>query len=203
MVQGVVHTFENIPLTGVEVYVKSTKKSVLTDSVGHFIVNCYADDKLKIKAKGFYDQHVKIPKNTKVVAVNLKIKPGDRHRKYAIGYGYVSEEDLTSAITGIDTDNTSYSNYSNIYDLIRDRVAGAQVSNGEIILRGNNSFNSSSAALIVVDGVIVDSEYLNTLSPVQIKSIDAIKDGTSAIYGSRGANGVILIETKKGGDEIK
>jgi TonB-dependent SusC/RagA subfamily outer membrane receptor len=82
-------------------------------------------------------------------------------------------------------------------------VAGAQVTNGEIILRGDNSFRSSSAALIVVDGVIVDYDFLNTLSPVQVKSIDAIKDGTSAIYGSRGANGVILIETKKGGDEIR
>jgi TonB-dependent SusC/RagA subfamily outer membrane receptor len=202
-VQGLVHTFENIPLIGAEVKVKSTKKSFFTDSVGHFIVRCYAEDKLIIKARGFYEQRAKISPNTKVVAVNLRIKPGDRQRKYAVGYGYVSEEDLTSAVSGIDTDDASYANYSNIYDLIRDRVAGAQVTNGEIILRGDNSFRGSSAALIVVDGVIVDYDFLNTLSPVQIKSIDAIKDGTSAIYGSRGANGVILIETKKGGDEIR
>lgn len=55
----------------------------------------------------------------------------------------------------------------------------------------------------MVDDVIVDVEFLNTLSPIQVKSISVIKDGTSAVYGSRGANGVILIETRKGGDEIK
>ena len=93
--------------------------------------------------------------------------------------------------------------YSDIYDLIRDQVAGAQIKNGEIIIRGDRSFQGSSAALIVVDGVIWDSEALRTLSPIQVKSIDAIKDGSAAVYGSRGANGVILIETIKGGEEIK
>ncbi|MBT6765191.1 MAG: TonB-dependent receptor plug domain-containing protein, partial [Prolixibacteraceae bacterium] len=62
------------------------------------------------------------------------------------------------------------------------------------------SFNSSSAALIVLDGVISDASILNTISPIEVKSIDVLKDGGAAIYGSRGANGVVIIETKKGGD---
>lgn len=201
VVHGVVHTFEEIPLLGAEIKIKSTKQSVFTDSLGQFTAFCYIGDKLTFRAKGFYDQKVKITPKTKVVAVNLKIKPGDKQRERAIGYGYVSEEDLTSSLSSFDTDASTYSRYSNMYDLIRDQVPGAQVSNGEIILRGDNSFRGSSAALIVVDGVIVDGDFLNTLAPIQIKSIDAIKDGTSAVYGSRGANGVILIETKKGGDE--
>jgi TonB-dependent SusC/RagA subfamily outer membrane receptor len=76
-----------------------------------------------------------------------------------------------------------------------------QIVNGEIIIRGKNSLNSSSAALIVVDGVPSDYNVLNSIPPVQVKSINVIKDGSSAIYGSRGANGVVLIETKKGGDD--
>lgn len=200
IVQGFVHTLDEIPLIGAEIQVKSTKSSVFTDSVGHFVTTCYGDDQLKIKAKGFYDQKVKIASKTKVVAVNLKLKPGEKQRQYAIGYGYVSEEDKTAAVTGVDANNPRFLKYTNMLDLIRDQVPGAQITNGEIVLRGTNSFQGSSAALIVVNGVIVDQEYLSSLSPIDVRSVDVLKDGTAAVYGSRGANGVILIETKRGGD---
>jgi len=87
-----------------------------------------------------------------------------------------------------------------MYELIRGRFAGVQIVSGEIIIRGVNSINSSSAALIVLDGVPVSSSVLNSIPPVQVKSINILKDGSAAIYGSRGSNGVVLIETKKGGD---
>ena len=203
VIHGVVHTLDRIPLIGAEIKVKSTKQSVFTDSLGNFTAFCNSEDKLKVVAKGFYNQNVKITGSTKVVAVNLKLKPGEKQREYAIGYGYVSGEDLTNAVAGLNTDNTTFSKYSDIYDLIRGQLAGVQINNGEIIIRGDRSFQGSSAALIVVDGVIWDSEALRTLSPIQVKSIDAIKDGSAAVYGSRGANGVILIETIKGGEEIK
>ena len=202
-VQGVVHVFENVPLIGAEIKVKSTKQSVKTDSSGHFIVSCYSEDKLKIKAKGFYWQNVKIDKNTKFVAVNLKLKPGEQNLENAIGYGYISDKDKTTAVSTVNPDHTTYSRYSDIYDLIISQFAGVQITNGEIIIRGPSSFQGSSAALIVVDGVISDSEVLRTISPIDVKSISVIKDGSSAIYGSRGANGVLIIETRKGGDEIK
>ncbi len=203
VIHGVVHTLDKIPLIGAEIKVKSTKQSVFTDSLGNFTAFCNSEDKLKVVAKGFYNQNVKIAGSTKVVAVNLNLKPGEKQREYAIGYGYVSEEDRTNALAGVNTDYTSFSKYSDIYDLIRGQLAGVQIKNGEIIIRGDRSFQGSSAALIVVDGVIWDSETLRTLSPIQVKSIDAIKDGAAAVYGSRGANGVILIETLKGGEEIK
>ena len=63
-----------------------------------------------------------------------------------------------------------------------------------------SSINSSNAALIIVDGVPSYSGVLNSLSPAQVKSISIVKDGSAAIYGSRGANGVVIIETKSGGD---
>ncbi|MFC2116075.1 TonB-dependent receptor plug domain-containing protein [Bacteroidota bacterium] len=203
LIRGVVHTFDSIPLIGAEIQVKSTKQSVLTDTFGNFIVFCNSEDRLKVMARGFYNQNVKINENTKLVAVNLTLKPGEKKREYAIGYGYVSDEDKTTAVTGLNTNDPSYQRYSDMYDLIRGQFAGVQITNGEIIIRGAKSFMGSSAALIVVDGVIMDAEYLNTLSPIQVKSIDVIKDGSAAVYGSRGANGVILIETRKGGDEIK
>jgi len=203
IIRGVVHTLESIPLIGAEIIVKSTKQSFLTDTLGTFIIRCNSDDKLKVIARGFYDQNVKVTENTKLVAVNLKLKPGIKQQEYAIGYGYVSEKDKTSAVAGFKTNETTYSRYLNMYDLIRGQFAGVQITNGEIIIRGTNSINSSSAALIVVDGVVSDNEILNILSPIQIKSVSVLKDGSAAIYGARGSNGVIIIETLKGGDEIK
>jgi len=92
--------------------------------------------------------------------------------------------------------------YTDMYELIRGRFAGVQVqSNGDIIIRGVNSFNSSSSALIVIDGVPSNSGILSSLPPIQVKNISVLKDGGAAIYGTRGANGVVIIETKKGGDQ--
>lgn len=203
IIQGVVTTFDSIPLIGAEIKIKSTKQSTFTDSLGNFVIWSNSKDKLKVKAKGFYTQNVKISENTKVVAVNLKIKPGEKMQEYAIGYGYVSEADRTNAVSNLNTTNATFSKYNNIYDLISGQFSGVQVVNGEIIIRGSKSFNASSAALIIIDGVISDSDALRTLSPIQVKSVDVIKDGSSAVYGSRGANGVVIIETRKGGDEIK
>ena len=202
-VQGKVHVFENVPLIGAEIKVKSTKESVKTDSSGHFIVSCYSEDKLKIRAKGFYGQNVKIAENTKIVSINLKIRPGEQNLENAIGYGYISDKDKTTAVSTVNPDHTTYARYSDMYDLIIRQFAGVQITKGEIIIIGPSSFQGSSAALIVVDGVISDSEVLRTISPIDVKSISMIKDGSSAIYGSRGANGVLIIETRKGGDEIK
>lgn len=202
VVQGEVHVFENIPMIGAEIKVKSTKQSVKTDSTGFFTVTCNAEDKLKIRAKGFYGQNVKIAPNTKFVAVNLKIKPGEQNLDNAIGYGYISEKDKTTAVKTLKTDDTSFSRYRDMHDLLTGHFTGVQIMNGEIIVRGRNTISSSSSALIVVDGVITDSEDLLTISPLLVKSISIIKDGSAAIYGARGSNGVILVETRKGGGEI-
>ena len=75
-----------------------------------------------------------------------------------------------------------------------------QIINDDIIIRGQNSINLSISALVVLDGVIIDSRTLNSISPIQVKSINVIKDGSAAIYGSRGANGVVIIETSRGND---
>ncbi len=73
------------------------------------------------------------------------------------------------------------------------------IQNNEIIIRGTKSINSSNAALIVIDGMTTDTNGLLMLSPNDVQSIDVLKDASSSIYGSRGANGVVIIETKNGG----
>jgi len=201
LVHGVVTTFDSIAVIGADVYVKSSKQTVKSDTLGQFLVQVLGEDKLKISAKGFQTYSVKLKDNTKVVAVNMKLKQGDKAREYAIGYGYVKDGEKLNSIAQMTSDDLDFSMYDSMYDLIRGRFAGVQVqSNGDIIIRGINSINLSSGALIIVDGVPVDNSYLETIPPVTVKSINVLKDSSSSIYGARGANGVIVIETKRGDD---
>ena len=200
VLNGRIFTFDSIPLIGAQVEVKSTKQVVSTDTLGNFYVSCNSEDVLKVSAHGFVTQKVKIEPKIKLVIINLKLRPGDKNREIAIGYGYVKDVEKLNAVANLNNGDVDFSTYSNMYELIRGRFAGVQIINGEIIIRGQNSINSSSAALIVVDGVPADYSVLSSIPPVQVKSINVIKDGSSAIYGSRGANGVVLIETKRGGD---
>ena len=187
-------------MIGAKIISKNSKQTVLTDSLGNFSLPTESGDKLKIRAEGFFNQNVKVDEKTKFVAVNMRLKPGDKQREFAIGYGYVTEEDLTAAVNQFTTSQSDFSRYNDMYELIRGRFPGVDIQNGEIVMRGSKTFQGSNAALIVLDGVISDSEILRTLSPIDVKSVNVIKDGSSAVYGSRGANGVLLIETKKGGD---
>ncbi len=199
VISGRVFTFDSIPLINANIMAKSTKQVVQTDTLGNFYISCNDDDVLKVTANGFTSEKVKLDPKIKLVIINLKLKPGEKSREIAIGYGHVKDADKLNAVANLNSGDMDFSQYSNMYELIRGRFAGVQVINGEIIIRGQNSINSSSAALIVVDGVPSDDSILNSLPPVQVKSINIIKDGSSAIYGSRGANGVVLIETKRGG----
>lgn len=200
VIQGRVFTFDSIPLVGAEVFVKSTKLMVKTDTLGNFTLSCKMQDQLKVSAKGFNTAKFDVDEKAKVAIINLKLKPGTKNREIAIGYGYVRDGEKLNAVASLNNDDLDFSMYTNMYELIRGRFAGVQVVNGEIIIRGNSSINSGTAALIVVDGVPSSGSVLNALPPNQVKSINILKDGSAAIYGSRGANGVVLIETKKGGD---
>lgn len=200
LIRGVVTTFDSIPLIGASVIAKSSKQEILTDTLGRFSINCKSDDKLKVSAHGFYDQNVKLTGKIKFAAINLKLIPGEKGREYAIGYGHVKDEGKLNAVTNLNKDDFDFSKYNNIFELIRGRCAGVQVvENKYIVIRGINSINSKdNSALVLVDGTPYSMDALKTIEPSQVRSIDVIKDAGAAIYGTRGANGVILIETKRG-----
>ncbi len=200
MIHGVVTTFDSIPLIGASVIAQSTKQEVLTDSLGNYAIRCKNTDKLKVSAHGFYDQNVKLNSKIKFVAINLKLKPGERGREFAIGYGHVADAERLNAVTRINKNDIHFSQYNTIFELIKGRCAGVQVlDNKYIIIRGINSINSKdNSALVIVDGTPFNTDALRSIQPAQVKSIDVIKDSGAAIYGTRGANGVILIETNRG-----
>ncbi|MBT3385961.1 MAG: TonB-dependent receptor plug domain-containing protein [Prolixibacteraceae bacterium] len=204
VIHGMVTAFDSIPLVGVEIKVKSNKLVTHTDELGKFSVSCSANDKLRISANGFYADNIKLSEKIKLVAVNLKLKPGDKNKDYALGYTHVSDKDKFNSLISLNEDDTDFSQYNNIYELISGRFAGVQVmKSGEIIIRGVGSFSLNNGALIVLNGVPYNNaNILNSIHPTQVKSINIIKDGKSAMYGARGSNGVVVIETKTGEEKV-
>jgi len=202
-ITGFVTTLETIAVVNAEVKVLSSKATVLTDSVGNFKVSCLLNDKIKISAKGFNSQKVKIDEKTKEASINLMFKPTEKNIEIAVGYGYIKEEDKSYAISSIrNNDKNNFSTYSNIIDVIVNSSTSVEYKGGGIIIRGgSNSLLGSDHAMIVIDGTEVNMSQLLALPPLDVKSVDILKGGASAIYGSRGGNGVVIIITKRGGDD--
>ncbi len=110
-----------------------------------------------------------------------------------IGYGSVKKRSMTGTVNKIDGTNPKYASYRNIYDMIRGEVAGVQVNGTSIRIQGIGSLTLSTEPLFVVDGMVVSS--IGDIQPFNVKSIEILKGSSASIYGSRGANGVILIKT--------
>ncbi len=113
-----------------------------------------------------------------------------------IGYGTIDKQALGYAVDKVEVDDQVVRSYSSIAEYLQGRVPGVRVTeNGGIQIRGNTNLNGTPGeALIVVDGIICDN--INNLNPVNIHSVEVLKDGSSSIYGARGGNGVVLITTK-------
>jgi TonB-dependent SusC/RagA subfamily outer membrane receptor len=116
-----------------------------------------------------------------------------------VGYGTQSKKTMTTAVSNVKVKKTDSQTYSDMYAYLRGRVPGVMVtSDNRIIIRGIGTNSDATDPLILVDGVQMSD--LSTINPVDVKSVDVIKDGSSAIYGMQGANGVIIIKTLTGGE---
>ena len=108
-----------------------------------------------------------------------------------VGYGSVKKKDLTQPVSKMDVKNSKYASYTNIYQMLSGEVPGVRVNGTSIIIQGASSFNSSTEPLFVVDGI--PRESIDDIPPQMVKSIEVLKGTSASIYGTRGANGVILI----------
>jgi TonB-dependent SusC/RagA subfamily outer membrane receptor len=116
-----------------------------------------------------------------------------------VGYGTQSKRNMTTAVSNVKVKKTESQTYSDMYAYLRGRVPGVMVtSDNRIIIRGIGTNSDATDPLILVDGVQMTD--LSTINPSDVKSVDVIKDGSSAIYGMQGANGVIIIKTLGGDD---
>ena len=195
VVHGNLTAFGQYPVENIEVRSKKGGTATSSDSTGYFSIVCMEEDVLQIRPKTFKKVNLKVGPGTDSVTINLEFINTPRNREIAVGYGYVKERDLTAAVAQLEQEGNEFCHYKDVYDVIVGRFAGVTVENGQVIIRGRNTFYGSDEALYVVDGVIVNS--IQWVTPCEIKTINVIKDGSAATYGSRGANGVVLIETRR------
>ena len=124
-----------------------------------------------------------------------------------VGYGTVDKSELTYSVNQLDIDEKEIVSYTDIWEYMRGRVPGVTIGPAEagqtpsINIRGINSINLSTQPLIMVDGV--ETEDISFLNPNDVGSVSVLKDASASIYGTRGANGVILITTKSAADRDK
>ncbi|MGC6422149.1 MAG: SusC/RagA family TonB-linked outer membrane protein [Flavobacteriaceae bacterium] len=204
-VSGTVSSEDGSPIPGVNVVVQGTTTGATTDFDGNFIISASTGDVLSVSYVGFVTQAITLENDTNISVV-LQESFDQLDEIVVTGYGSRKKSSLTGAIAKIGGDDIAAIQATRADDALAGKLAGVfiQNQNGEpgadpkIQIRAASSISGDSNPLIVVDGYPI-SGSLVTVNPNDIESLEVLKDASSAaIYGSRGANGVILVTTKKG-----
>ncbi|HET8737234.1 MAG TPA: SusC/RagA family TonB-linked outer membrane protein, partial [Pricia sp.] len=207
-VSGTVTDGQGIPIAGATILEKNTANGTTTDFDGNFaITTTQPDAVLMFSYLGFASQEIPVQEGT--MNVVLKEDLQQLSEVVVIGYGTQKRADVTSSVATVKSEDFVQGNVKDAAQLIQGKVAGLSVSapsgdpteGTQINLRGTSSILGGTNPLVLVDGV---PGSLNTVAPEDIASIDVLKDGSAtAIYGTRGTNGVIIITTKKGTNDMK
>jgi TonB-linked SusC/RagA family outer membrane protein len=205
-ITGVLTDEKNAILPGVSVILKGTNRGTSTDGQGKFSLSIPDgnDHTLTFSFVGYQSQDIVVGAQS---TVNVSLKPdvGALDEVIVIGYGAVRKRDLTGSVVQLKSEQLKEVPSANVLDAVQGKIAGADItrSSGQagagvnITIRGNRSIGGNNSPLIIVDGVQYGD--LADINSNDIESMEVLKDASSiAIYGSRGANGVILITTKKG-----
>lgn len=198
------------PIVGVIVYEEGiTTTYTTTDPEGNYFLNVSSSNSsIVLSCLGFLETKEKVGGRT-VINVTLKEEQLalDAAEVVSVGYGTVARRDLTGSVSKIDMDEIMKTPVTNFDQALTGKIAGVVVSTADgalgaeanITIRGNNSLTQSSAPLYIIDGFPTESSMAVSLNSADIESIDVLKDASAtAIYGARGANGVIVITTKQG-----
>ena len=207
MISGKVTDEKGSPLAGVTIVVKETKKGTTTNAEGKFQVGV-ADNNavLVFSFVGFKTQEIKVGVRT-AIEIKLASSESSLDEVVVIGYGTANKKDLTGSVGTVNVADMTLAPVKSFDEALAGRVAGVQVTSNDgqpgslpnIVIRGANSLTQDNTPLYVIDGFPIESNNNNTINPADIESINILKDASAtAIYGSRGANGVILITTKRG-----
>ncbi|MDC0178123.1 TonB-dependent receptor [Polaribacter sp.] len=205
-VTGSVIDETGMPLPGASILEKGTSNGVQTDFDGNFKISVTNENSvLEISYIGYAKKEISVGNQTKL-SIRLEEDAASLDEIVIIGYGSVKKKDLTGSVSVIKANEALMAPVASVQDALQGRASGVQVtSNGgapgtapDIIIRGGNSITGGNAPLYVIDG-FVGAGNLSSLNPNDIESMQVLKDASStAIYGARGTNGVILITTKKG-----
>lgn len=196
------------PLPGALVASADAKRGAMTDVNGEFTMKLNASDKtVTVSYLGYVPQVVNIDGKANVTIVLVPDEKNSLNEAVVIGYGEVKKADLTGSVTNVKMSDVTESATLSVGQALQGRVAGVDImsTTGEpgagtsVRIRGTRSINASNEPLIIVDGVMDLVSNLAELNPDDIESISLLKDASStAIYGSRGSNGVIMVTTKAG-----
>lgn len=201
-IHGTVVDEQGEPMIGVTVKAKGSQAATITDIDGNYSLNVTNGTMLEFSYVGYTTQTVKARNGMKV-----KLEP-DSHimdEVVVIGYGTQKKRDLTGAVSSVKSEDIKKAPVMNAMEGLQGRISGLDItresgragSSPNILLRGNRSLNASCAPLYVIDGV--QGGNIDDINPNDIETIDVLKDASStAIYGSAGANGVIVVTTKQG-----
>ena len=202
-ISGKVIDEKHQPVLGASVVVKGTTKGTTTDFDGNFTIEVPAKATLSVSFIGYHTQNVAVGNQNQLTIV-LKEEQEQLDEVVVVGYGTVRKKDLTGAVSSVSNKALKEKPIANAGEALQGRAAGVQVTsagkpgdNVSFRIRGISTINNSEP-LLVIDGVPTDLG-INALNVDDIENIDVLKDASAtAIYGSRGANGVVLITTKKG-----
>lgn len=202
---GVVLDAGNLPIPGVNIIEKGTKKSVITDFDGKFTLSVTGPKSVLVFSYLGFETLMQVVGENKTLRVVLKDSASQLDEIVVIGYGTSRKSDLTGSVASISGADLKKIAIASVAETLTGRLAGVQVTSSEgspdseikIRIRGGGSLTQDSSPLIIVDGFPVNS--MSDVSPSDVENITVLKDASStAIYGSRGANGVIIITTKTG-----
>jgi TonB-linked SusC/RagA family outer membrane protein len=203
-VRGKVLNEKKLPISGASVTVKQGRGGVTTDSSGSFSISVSPNAILLVSYIGYTPKEVKARNSN--IEVLLQTGSNDLDQVVVIGYGTQRRKDVTGSVATISGEKVNEVPAVDISRALQGRIAGVEMSQTsskpgsgmQIRIRGTRSLNATNDPLIVLDGIPFIGT-LNDISPSEIKSLDILKDASAtAIYGSRGANGVIMITTNKG-----
>jgi TonB-dependent starch-binding outer membrane protein SusC len=206
-ISGMVTDINNKPVPGASIFVDGKTTGKTTNNKGIYKIQIKPGSKYigaisrsgEINGsliEGKIEVNLSLPIDVTAESNNPQNFDGDE--EVNIGYGTVKKKDLMGPVSKIDGTQTRFAAYSNVYEMLRGQP-GVQVNGKSINIQGASSFMASTEPLLVVDGSIVNS--LDHIQPSQVKSIEILKGSSAAIYGSRGANGVILITLIGGRDK--
>ncbi|MEN9981824.1 MAG: hypothetical protein RL542_1611 [Bacteroidota bacterium] len=207
LVSGVVTDKSGLSMPGVNIIEKGSKNNASTDFDGKFTIRVSGPNSiLQFSYIGFETLSKTVGQN-KSLNIVLKESASTLNEVVVIGYGTVKKSDLTGSVVSVSGNDLKRQSIASVAEALTGRMAGVQVNSSEgspdaeikIRVRGGGSLTQDSSPLIIIDGFPANS--LNEVSPSDIENITVLKDASStAIYGSRGANGVVIVTTKKGKD---
>lgn len=201
-ITGQVLDVNNKPVSGAMVLIDNKSSDVVTDDKGMYKVRVNADA-AQISVLNLSGALMKEEINGRTV-INFSLSQAMPPKEVVmqenpdnevvnIGYGSVQKKDLASSVGNIDGQNKKFASYHSIFDVIKGEVPGVQVAGNSITIRGIGTVNASSDPLILVDGVEVKVESLGAIVPQTVRSISILTGSDASIYGSKAANGVIMI----------